>query len=130
MDYTESSSEKMARGKLFDVLQKELENTKVVIVDAPNYIKGYRYQMYCLALETKVRTATVMRVFISLLYMLMSTLSLSFIILNSHLVKLVLPFIIIVALIIPARGGPLSSSVFFILITTSSHIAHCSIVSK
>ncbi|KAJ9120128.1 hypothetical protein QFC22_003026 [Naganishia vaughanmartiniae] len=32
---------------------------KIIICDAPNYIKGFRYQMYCAAREAKVRVATV-----------------------------------------------------------------------
>lgn len=31
----------------------------VLIVDAPNYIKGFRYQMYCAAREMKLRVCTV-----------------------------------------------------------------------
>jgi protein KTI12 len=32
---------------------------KVLIVDAPNYIKGFRYQLYCAAREMKLRVCTV-----------------------------------------------------------------------
>lgn len=31
----------------------------IVIADSLNYIKGYRYQMYCAARELSIRVATV-----------------------------------------------------------------------
>jgi protein KTI12 len=55
----ESRSEKPARGLLFTTVQRELAMDKIVIVDAPNYIKGFRYQMYCAARENKIRVCTV-----------------------------------------------------------------------
>lgn len=33
--------------------------TTITIVDSANYIKGFRYQMYCAAREAVVRVATV-----------------------------------------------------------------------
>jgi protein KTI12 len=36
-----------------------MDQDKVLIVDAPNYIKGFRYQMYCAAREMKLRVCTV-----------------------------------------------------------------------
>ena len=32
---------------------------KILIVDSLNYIKGFRYQMYCAAREMKLRVCTV-----------------------------------------------------------------------
>ncbi|KAF8553683.1 chromatin associated protein KTI12 [Imleria badia] len=57
--YDDSLSEKPARGALFTALQRHLGNDRFVIVDALNYIKGFRYQMYCAARESKVRVCTI-----------------------------------------------------------------------
>ena len=42
-------------------MQRALTKDTIVIVDGLNYIKGYRYQMYCVARELCVRVATVSR---------------------------------------------------------------------
>lgn len=55
----DSRSEKPARGALFTALQRHLSNDHIVIVDSLNYIKGFRYQMYCAAREAKIRVCTV-----------------------------------------------------------------------
>lgn len=55
----DSRSEKPARGALFAALQRQLSLNTILIVDAPNYIKGFRYQMYCAAREMKLRVCTV-----------------------------------------------------------------------
>ncbi|KAH0832313.1 chromatin associated protein KTI12 [Lanmaoa asiatica] len=57
--YDDSPSEKPARGALFTALQRHLGSDRIVIVDSLNYIKGFRYQMYCAAREAKVRVCTV-----------------------------------------------------------------------
>ncbi|KIO04202.1 hypothetical protein M404DRAFT_143643 [Pisolithus tinctorius Marx 270] len=57
--YNDSRSEKPARGTLFTAVQRNLAQNKIVIVDSLNYIKGFRYQMYCAAREIKVRVCTV-----------------------------------------------------------------------
>jgi tRNA uridine 5-carbamoylmethylation protein Kti12 len=64
--YKDSRSEKPARGTLFTAVQRHLGSGTIVIVDSLNYIKGFRYQMYCAARETKVRVCTV-RTYISLI---------------------------------------------------------------
>ncbi|KAI6139530.1 chromatin associated protein KTI12 [Pisolithus tinctorius] len=56
--YNDSRSEKPARGTLFTAVQRNLAQNKIVIVDSLNYIKGFRYQMYCAAREIKVRVCT------------------------------------------------------------------------
>lgn len=56
--YDESHTEKSARAALFTALQRQLSKDAVLIVDAPNYIKGFRYQMYCAAREMKIRVCT------------------------------------------------------------------------
>ena len=59
----ESQSEKMARGALYAAIQRLLSLDTIVIVDALNYIKGFRYQMYCAAREMKLRFCTVQYMF-------------------------------------------------------------------
>lgn len=51
--------EKPQRASLFTAMQRALTKDTIVIIDGLNYIKGYRYQMYCVARELSVRVATV-----------------------------------------------------------------------
>ncbi|KAI0339827.1 chromatin associated protein KTI12 [Trametopsis cervina] len=57
--YKDSRSEKPARGALFTSMQRLMSQDTILIVDALNYIKGFRYQMYCAARELKLRVCTV-----------------------------------------------------------------------
>lgn len=57
--YDNSAAEKPARGALLTAIIRLLSPNNILIVDAPNYIKGFRYQIYCAAREMKVRVATV-----------------------------------------------------------------------
>ena len=66
-EYSDSRSEKSARGTLFTAIQRSLGRNNIVIVDSLNYIKGFRYQMYCAAREMKVRVCTVC-IFLVFLY--------------------------------------------------------------
>ncbi|EPY51938.1 elongator complex associated protein Kti2 [Schizosaccharomyces cryophilus OY26] len=45
--YRESKTEKAARGLLYSAVQRELSKSTIVICDALNYIKGFRYQLFC-----------------------------------------------------------------------------------
>jgi protein KTI12 len=54
-----ATSEKNARASLFSAVTRHLSPDKIVIFDGMNYIKGYRYQLYCAAREYKCRTCTV-----------------------------------------------------------------------
>ncbi|KAJ7594829.1 chromatin associated protein KTI12 [Mycena floridula] len=56
--YDNSRAEKPARGALYTALLRHLSQDTIVILDAPNYIKGFRYQMYCAAREMKLRVST------------------------------------------------------------------------
>jgi len=58
---TDSRSEKPARGTLFSAMQRQMGQDTILIIDSLNYIKGFRYQMYCAAREMKVRVCTVSR---------------------------------------------------------------------
>jgi len=55
---SESRSEKPARSALFTAVKRLLGMDTIVIIDGPNYIKGFRYQIYCAAREVGVRTCT------------------------------------------------------------------------
>jgi len=57
--YDESRSEKPARAALFTAMQRQMALDTILIVDALNYIKGFRYQMYCAAREMKLRVCTI-----------------------------------------------------------------------
>ncbi|GJE97735.1 chromatin associated protein KTI12 [Phanerochaete sordida] len=57
--YKDSRSEKPARGALFTAMQRAMGQDTILIVDAMNYIKGFRYQMYCAAREQRLRVCTV-----------------------------------------------------------------------
>ena len=56
---TDSRSEKPARGTLFSAMQRQMGQDTILIMDSLNYIKGFRYQMYCAAREMKIRVCTV-----------------------------------------------------------------------
>ena len=56
---TDSRSEKPARGTLFSAMQRQMGQATILIMDSLNYIKGFRYQMYCAAREMKIRVCTV-----------------------------------------------------------------------
>ncbi|KAK6905148.1 protein KTI12 [Kwoniella mangroviensis CBS 10435] len=57
--YDTSALEKPARASLFSNVSRSLGSDTITIVDSANYIKGYRYQMYCAAREARVRVATI-----------------------------------------------------------------------
>ncbi|WWC66893.1 uncharacterized protein I206_100800 [Kwoniella pini CBS 10737] len=57
--YDTSALEKPARASLFSNVSRSLGQDTITIVDSANYIKGYRYQMYCAAREARVRVATI-----------------------------------------------------------------------
>jgi protein KTI12 len=61
----DSLSEKPARQTLFTALTRQLAHDTIFIVDGMNYIKGFRYQIYCAAREAGVRTCTVSTLYIS-----------------------------------------------------------------
>ncbi|KZS88266.1 chromatin associated protein KTI12 [Sistotremastrum niveocremeum HHB9708] len=57
--YSDTKAEKIARGTLFTNIQREMNRETIVIADGLNYIKGFRYQMYCAARELSIRVATI-----------------------------------------------------------------------
>eukprot|EP01138_Halocafeteria_seosinensis_P011708 gb/GECG01011964.1/.p1 GENE.gb/GECG01011964.1/~~gb/GECG01011964.1/.p1 ORF type:complete len:399 (+),score=53.45 gb/GECG01011964.1/:1-1197(+) len=50
--YSDAKQEKMTRGALMSAVERALSTERIVIADSLNYIKGYRYQLYCLARQT------------------------------------------------------------------------------
>ncbi|KAI0745976.1 chromatin associated protein KTI12 [Earliella scabrosa] len=57
--YNDGRAEKPARASLFTAMQRQMDQDTILIVDSMNYIKGFRYQMYCAAREHKLRVCTV-----------------------------------------------------------------------
>ncbi|PAV18807.1 chromatin associated KTI12 [Pyrrhoderma noxium] len=57
--YDDGRQEKPARASLFTAMQRAIGKDTIVIVDGMNYIKGYRYQMYCAAREHRLRVCTI-----------------------------------------------------------------------
>ena len=47
------SQEKILRASLKSSVEKHLDSQRVVILDSSNYIKGFRYELYCLARNNK-----------------------------------------------------------------------------
>lgn len=47
--YCDATQEKILRGSLRSNVEKYLDPKRVVILDSLNYIKGFRYELYCLA---------------------------------------------------------------------------------
>ncbi|KAJ2888188.1 kti12, chromatin associated [Coemansia aciculifera] len=49
--YGSASAEKLARGALLSAVERLVSRETIVIADTPNYIKGLRYQLYCISRE-------------------------------------------------------------------------------
>ncbi|KAF9957997.1 kti12, chromatin associated [Mortierella alpina] len=49
VSYNTATDEKKARGALMSAVERLLSKEDIVIVDSLNYIKGFRYQLYCVA---------------------------------------------------------------------------------
>ena len=47
--HIEAREEKKARGALLSAVERLLSKDDIVIADGMNYIKGFRYQLYCVA---------------------------------------------------------------------------------
>lgn len=47
--YSSSANEKSARGSLKSAVERLMSRDTIVILDSMNYIKGYRYELYCSA---------------------------------------------------------------------------------
>ncbi|KAJ1927606.1 kti12, chromatin associated [Tieghemiomyces parasiticus] len=49
--YDAANQEKRARGQLMSAVERAVNRDDIVIADGLNYIKGFRYQLYCVARE-------------------------------------------------------------------------------
>lgn len=58
-DFLDTRLEKPARGAVYAAVERYLDKNTIVICDAPNYIKGFRYQLYCTAREVGALNMTV-----------------------------------------------------------------------
>lgn len=47
--YRTDTDEKRSRGMFYSQIERQLSSKKILIADGLNYIKGFRYQLYCLA---------------------------------------------------------------------------------
>mmetsp|Transcript_29672 Transcript_29672/g.30806 ORF Transcript_29672/g.30806 Transcript_29672/m.30806 type:complete len:272 (+) Transcript_29672:10-825(+) len=57
--YKDFNTEKNLRAKLKSEVEKHLDDKKIVIIDYLNYIKGFRYELYCLVRNYKTRLCMV-----------------------------------------------------------------------
>ncbi|CAD6583746.1 MAG: hypothetical protein TREMPRED_003644 [Tremellales sp. Tagirdzhanova-0007] len=57
--YDDSTAEKAGRASLFGAVMRSLGPDTITICDNLNYIKGFRYQMYCAARESHARVCTI-----------------------------------------------------------------------
>jgi protein KTI12 len=53
------AEEKKARGALLSAVERLLNRDTIVIADALNYVKGFRYQLYCVARAVSTPHCTV-----------------------------------------------------------------------
>ncbi|EFN54627.1 hypothetical protein CHLNCDRAFT_11683, partial [Chlorella variabilis] len=51
----DAASEKVARGTLLSAMDRCLTRSRIVIFDTHNNIKGYRYQLWCIARQAATR---------------------------------------------------------------------------
>lgn len=49
LSYENANEEKKARGAMISAVERYLARDTLVIADGMNYIKGFRYQLYCIA---------------------------------------------------------------------------------
>jgi len=57
--YAGAATEKIARATFFSAATREVRPDRIVILDGLNGIKGFRYQLYCVARERSCRVCTV-----------------------------------------------------------------------
>ncbi|XP_058799111.1 protein KTI12 homolog [Phymastichus coffea] len=57
--YADSKQEKLIRGNIKSNAQRLLTQSDVLIIDGSNYIKGYRYEIYCMSKLYKTPQCTV-----------------------------------------------------------------------
>ena len=55
----DSKEEKTVRGTLLAETERHINSDVVVIIDSLNYIKGYRYELFCRARSSKTPSCVV-----------------------------------------------------------------------
>jgi protein KTI12 len=60
--YANSTAEKQVRGGIKSAVDRLLRGNTCVIVDSLNYIKGYRYELYCIARSMKTSSCVIQTV--------------------------------------------------------------------
>ncbi|KAK2565179.1 Protein KTI12-like protein [Acropora cervicornis] len=73
--YAASSSEKELRGLLKSSVERLISRDDIVILDSLNYIKGFRYELYCVAKAHKTTHCVVSVVIILLATTIICSLS-------------------------------------------------------
>jgi protein KTI12 len=63
--YTDGESEKKVRGRVISAIERHLSRDDVVICDYLNYIKGFRYQLYCIARAIGTPCCTVCYIYLN-----------------------------------------------------------------
>lgn len=58
IDHADPTKEKEARSTLKSEMQRLLRQDSILILDAGNYIKGYRYELYCASKSSKTTQCT------------------------------------------------------------------------
>ena len=58
--YQEAKAEKNARAMQYSTIKRLLSQNAIVIADGLNYIKGFRYQLYCEAKAVKTPSCVVL----------------------------------------------------------------------
>ena len=57
--YRDPANEKKSRSTILSAVERHLSRDDIVICDGLNYIKGFRYQLYCVARALGTPTCTV-----------------------------------------------------------------------
>ncbi|KAI8920500.1 chromatin associated protein KTI12 [Entophlyctis helioformis] len=57
--YADATEEKKSRGALLSAVERHLSKDDIVVCDGLNYIKGFRYQLYCVARALGTPTCTI-----------------------------------------------------------------------
>ncbi|KAI8460366.1 chromatin associated protein KTI12, partial [Phakopsora pachyrhizi] len=59
LEISDSRTERVARANFLSSTIRQLSKDQIVVCDGMNYIKGFRYQLYCAAREAGIRTCTI-----------------------------------------------------------------------
>lgn len=59
LTFIDSKSEKSVRSDIKSMAQRMLNTNDILIIDGSNYIKGYRYEIYCITKLYKTPQCTI-----------------------------------------------------------------------